>query len=427
MTRPVRFRACASGVCVVVASLGFQAGPAGEALRSHAILIGATVQDVALSEARKALAHPDAKIRLAAVRMMRDSRSPDASAALVPLITDPVGDVQLAAIDAILSLHLAEPINVRTRVALVVEVRGGSRAQGAFEAGPLAVAPVAVPPDLAPRLVEALADEEPRVRTDAAYLLGTLTAPPLDAAGVQALLDALVHREAGVRVASARVLGRLQVKSAGEPLIYAMNDPFESVRFAAMRALGDLREASAISALEDQIDFYRGGSNAEAALDGLARIAHPTSLARFNVHARDGSAGMRRAALEGLARTSSPTFAGDIEALNPGQDRSVRLARAFALQKLGRAYLGSIVEGLAVRSTVVQARGYLLEIGPAGVPGLLPFLHDAQPTIRAEVAGVLGLIGNETIVAQIDPLRADPDADVAAAAERAIARLKLRR
>ena len=84
-----------------------------------------------------------------------------------------------------------------------------------------------------------------------------------------------------MRLAAARALGRLRVTWAGDPLIGRIVDPDLPVRLASMRALGELREARALAALREQLEFYGRGSAGRAALEALARIAHPSSASLF--------------------------------------------------------------------------------------------------------------------------------------------------
>src|SRR4051812_49173027 len=69
------------------------------------------------------LRHPDAKTRLAAVRLLRESKYPEAVSPMAALVTDPVDEIQLAAIGAELSFFLVDDMRAKKRVALVVEVR----------------------------------------------------------------------------------------------------------------------------------------------------------------------------------------------------------------------------------------------------------------------------------------------------------------
>src|SRR5678815_2896131 len=94
-----------------------------------------------------------------------------------------------------------------------------------------------------------------RVRSEAAYTLGIIGRAPLTADESAGLIKALDHYDPAIRTAAARVIGRLQVKSASDTLIKAINDSSEQVRFASMRALGDLKDESAVQALTEQLKY----------------------------------------------------------------------------------------------------------------------------------------------------------------------------
>ena len=67
------------------------------------------------------------------------------------------------------------------------------------------------------------------------------------------LLKALDHYDPAVRAGAARVVGRLQVKSAGDALLTAVNDSNAEVRYASIRALGEIRNERAVQALTEQL------------------------------------------------------------------------------------------------------------------------------------------------------------------------------
>ena len=136
-------------------------------------------------------------------------------------------------------------------------------------------------------LLKAVDDEDARVRTEAIYAVGVVARPPLATSEADLLIKALDHYDPAIRAAAARVIGRLEVKPAGDALIAAINDTNPAVRYAAMRALGEIRETRAISALSDQLAFYGKGEGAWAALDALARIAHASTAPLFQVRLGD--------------------------------------------------------------------------------------------------------------------------------------------
>jgi HEAT repeat protein len=366
-------------------------------------------------------------VRLAAVQVLRESKYPEAIGPIAPLVNDPVDQIQLEAIAAELSFFLAEDVPTRKRIAGFVEVRNPGRAQSAFDLGPLAVSPRSSPPELVDALLHAVDDENPKVRGEAIYAIGVVAPRPLTGAENAQLIKALDHYDPAIRAAAARVIGRLGVTSAGDALLKAVNDSQAPVRYAAMRALGEIRDTRAVQALTEQLNFYQKGEGAWSALDALARLADPSSVPLFKARLADRDAFMRRAAAEGLARAGDTSELPALE-IGAGNDASemVRAAMAFALQTLGRNYVPRLVESLDSR-TAPQVEEYFLELGSAIAPQLAPHLQDPSPAIRANVAAVLGAIGDAATVAALQPLTQDRDRGVAQAAARAIERLKARK
>ena len=397
------------------------------ALVSSLLLCGtAAAQQARFDDVVRNLRNPDPKVRLNAVRLLRESKYPEAAAPVAALLADPVDEIQLEAIGAELSLFLVNDIPAKKRVALVVEVRNGGQAQAAFDMGPMGVWPHPAQPELVRGLLQAVNDENGKVRIEAIYALGTIARAPFPDDLTPLLIKALDHYDPAVRAAAARVTGRLQVKTAGDQLIKAMNDSNRDVRYAAMRALGDLREERAVEAIAEQLSFYGKGEGAWTALDALARIGHVSSVPLFKARLTDKDPYLRRAAAEGLARSGdrSEIPALEVAAGNDSSDM-VRASMAFAMQKLGRHYLGRLVEFLDSPKTAAQAAGYFLELGPSIVPDLAPLLQDPSPVIRANLAQVLGELGGPVSVAALQPLTEDRDHDVAQSAAQALERLKL--
>jgi HEAT repeat protein len=372
------------------------------------------------------LRNPDPKVRLMAVQLLRESKYPEAIGPIAALVTDPVDQIQLEAIAAELSFFLFEDVRTRKRVAGFVEVRNPGRAAAAFDEGPLAVSPHAAPPELVDGLLRATDDENAKVRSEAIYALGTIARDPLSAAQSAQLIKALDHYDPAIRAAAARVIGRLKVASAGDALMKAVNDSQPPVRYASMRALGEIRDRRAVTALTEQLNFYGKGEAAWSALDALAHLADPSSIPLFKTRLADKDPFLRRASAEGLGRTgdSSELSALEIGAGNDGSEM-VRAAMAFALQKLGRNYVPRLAESLDSKAAP-QVAEYFIELGSAVAPQLASHLQDPSAEIRANVATVLGAIGDTTTVAALQPLTQDKDRDVAQAAARAIERLKAR-
>ena len=154
------------------------------ALAAAALLVAATptlAQQARYDDVVRNLRNPDPKIRLTAVKLLHESKYPEAVTPIAALVTDPVDEIQLEAIDAELSFFLVEDVPAKTRVALVIEKRSsGGRAMKAFEQGPLAIWPRAVPPELVKGLLTAVDDENARVRLEAIYALGAIARAPVD-------------------------------------------------------------------------------------------------------------------------------------------------------------------------------------------------------------------------------------------------------
>jgi HEAT repeat protein len=197
------------------------------------------------------------------------------------------------------------------------------------------------------------------------------------------------------------------------------------VRYAAMRALGEIRDARAAAALAQQLAFYKKGEGAWSALDALARIGAPASVPLFKERILDKDPYIRRAAIEGLGRAGDATLVDTLEKTATVDDSAMaRLAAAFALQKLGRNYAARLVDMMASSKVQAQGQEYLIELGPAMTPTLVPRLQDPDAELREALIDVLGVIGGDTALPALEAAAKDTNASVAAAAKRAIARLR---
>lgn len=373
------------------------------------------------------LRNVDAKVRLNALRLLREARHVAAIEAIAPLVVDPVDDIQLEAIATELAFYLVDEIPNPKRVAFLFEIGGQGNAANAFALGPLAVWPRPVPAELVANLLKAAGDDNSRVRIEALYALGVIARPPLATDHADALMKVLEHPDPAVRVAAADVAGRLQVKAAGDTLIKLIDDPKEEVRFAAMRALGAIGEERAAETLSDQLMYYERGDGAWSALHGLAQIGHKSSIPVFKAHLDNRDPRLRRAAAEGLGRANAieesetllTTAGGDSEA-------SVRAAAAYALLLQGSPYVPRLAEMLLNESVALQVREYLRLLGPGIEQALLPSLLDYDPILRSRVARVAGAIGGDAARTALTPLVNDKDKRVAQEAAWALERIEMR-
>jgi HEAT repeat protein len=368
------------------------------------------------------LRHPEAKTRLEAVERLGRAGYVAAVDPLVPLIRDPDDRVQAAAIDAELTFFLSDRIGDRRILGI-----GGSksRAQLAFEAGPLLRTAGATPPSLIDVLIAAIRDENPRVRFDAIHALGFIAEAPLPPDQLRALAEELDHYDPVIRAATARVLGRLRQREAGDRLLGAVDDSNPAVRQFAVEALGFVREDRALPRVRDLI-ARAGRRSVDGLAMTLARIGAPDDLAYFKSHLTDRSAGVRRAAAEGIGRIGDRASAATIDQLATS-DRApaVRLAAAFARHRLGRGQSQEIATVLADDERAGQAREYLFELGREAVPGIREALEVAVVSRhRADLVQAIGYLGSAADLPVVQALVGDPDERVQRAATAAVMRLK---
>src|SRR5262249_31117625 len=158
----------------------------------------------------------------------------------------------------------------------------------------------------------------------------------------------------------------------------------------------------------------------------LAQIAHSSSVPLFKSRLNDKDPFLRRAAAEGMGRAGDASETSVLETgAGNDPDEPVRVAMAFALQKLGRNYIPRLVESFEPPRMEPQVSSYLLELGPSVAPTLTSHLQDPSERIRASTAQVLGAIGGPDALPMLEPLTQDRDREVIGAATHAIERIKM--
>jgi hypothetical protein len=239
----------------------------------------------------------------------------------------------------------------------------GNSYEAAFDAGAAPLIPLTAGSFAAPlaMLTSGAAGE----RIAAAYAFGILagrsgraaTAAESAAAG-QAFLLMIASADRPSRIAGARVAGRVFAAPFENPAaaaagavptppvglagaLFAMwNQSNETEQLAAMDGLGLIREASAVSALNERYYYYRNARRralAGGALEAMARIGHPSSVEIIKLVAADPWAG--------------------------GTDATA-LAVTFARERVLRdGSVAVIRQALADKRRRDQARGYLGELG----------------------------------------------------------------
>jgi HEAT repeat protein len=214
----------------------------------------------------------------------------------------------------------------------------------------------------------------------------------------------------------------------GDIVINALNEKDKAMQQAAMQALAAMKYDRAVQGLTDLFQHYGKGEMAEAALNAVAHIGHPSSVPLFLSLLGSKSDVIKAIAVEGLARAGDQTKRVQIQAaVTSARNGSLQIAGSFATVMLSGPStegLDPIVEALAGTRLHDQAFWYLVEAAPGRAPAFARFLKDPDPMVRADLVNALGLGDDVAALAVIEPLASDPDLEVARAVERAVARLR---
>jgi HEAT repeat protein len=368
------------------------------------------------------LRNPDPQIRLKSTQQLGGSGYVEAAEPVAPLLQDPDDRVQAAAIEAELGFFLIDRIG-----GVRIMGFGGSKstAQEAFEAGALVRAAPPAPAAVIDRLITAMRDENPRIRFDAVHALGAIAEAPLPPAQAKALADELDHYDPIIRAATARVLGRLRAAEGTDRLIATLADSNAVVRQFAVEALGMIRDNKAAAPLLDLVSRGRAPAASQALL-ALARLGHTESRDEFRRRLTDRDPAMRRAAAEGLGRLQDRESLDALRGIE-ASDRAeeVRLAAAFAVDRLGDSQAHVLAAHMILKDVAVQSCAYLLEIGRPALSGVRATLDVAKDhRHRADLVHLIGFIGTRDEIGWVETFLSDRDERVRRAAADAIARLK---
>lgn len=358
------------------------------------------------------LNHPERRVRMAAIELLRVSPTPAASASLGRTLSDPDPALRQSAAEALgaskapdatlqLLSHLDDPMpRVREAIAR-------------------ALAQLADPRSVVP-LIGKVQDSHAGVRAEVARALGELGDPRSSAALVLALADS----DEEVRAAAARALGRLGEDSATLSLVSLIDrDTSVDVRIQALGALGVLGSDAAIGALVGYL-----GIDPESGED--TRLRDASLLALENLGARAAPAlsacvknELKRARANGcaevLGRIGDKTAVPQLTtALRAGRvDRVVALAALGAIgdpRGLPATLEYLTAPDLVVRYAAIEACGQLLESGTPEGRAVEPIVAalkapDLLPAERAALARILGLTRSPRAAPALMAIATDAD------------------
>ena len=383
-----------------------------------------------------------ARARVNALERLGELGRPDAAAPMAAMLADGHDGVQSAAINALLSLYTVRA-DLRQRQWGPGSVgKSATPSEIAFEAGPLATMPAAVPVEVLTGLSAVVRqDRSVKTRLEAAYALGTLGSPamgPLADATANAvaadLAATLLDPDRPTRQVVARVAGRIFAPASGRPvpasigdtLINSMNDGDPLVRRWAMDSLGWLRYDRAVQALTDRAAYHGKNEEGSAALHALARIASPGSGPVFRASLASSAPTFRVISIEGLGRIGDRSaYPAIAESALDAKQINVTLAAHLAAFLLAQTTdVLPLVTATRNEETVIQARVYLAEIAEVQPMALYELLRSPDPWVRRGAAELLGTTRRPAEEPMLQALLKDPAPEVIEAASEAIRRLR---
>jgi HEAT repeat protein len=403
------------------------------------------------------LSSTDPKQRAKAARELGNAGS-EAIAQLRPLLKDPVRDVRLEAVRAIVNIgtqHSLDPLieatrdndpEIQMRAAdglvnfyLPGYVQAGFQRLGAAVRSRLdqentqIIEPyVTVRPEVIEalgRLVTGAASMQ--ARANAARAIGVLRG----AAAVPELAQALQTKDDDVIFESLIAMQKIRDESAGPRAAFLIRDLHEPVQIAAIETVGLLKTRQSIPDLQRIYSESSSKKVRRAALTALAMMPDPSSRPYFQRAIVDRDEGVRASAAEGFARLKQATDRSMLDAaFNDEKKMAPRLALAFALVSLGEvqttefAPLTYLVNTLNSRSYRNVAQPYLIEAArdEKARASLYGYLKAGTEDEKIGLLRVLAASGDRSSVTHVEPLTKDPDSEVAQEAIRAFRTLQSR-
>lgn len=262
-----------------------------------------------------------------------------------------------SAIPALIRALRADDFNLREAAAVALgKLRAASAVVGLLEAlrwgrpGPFGGGSTVflnaireIGPAAVPVLIDALNDEEPRMRLHIVDLLRDLGDPE----AVLALTAALRDPEWRVRWKAADALGRMGSLEAVPDLVDMLSDSTRDVQISAAWALGRIGAESAVNPLI-RLLRDREWRVRWAAAEALWQIGEKSIPALVET-LRDPDEYVRRVAIRALAEIGQPAIAPLIDTLADA-NWDVRWSAASALQEIGNPAVAALVRALEVES-----------------------------------------------------------------------------
>lgn len=283
----------------------------------------------------RSLEHSSRDVRLSAARQLGDAGTKRAIPALINLLRDEDWRVREAAASALGKLKATASV-----VALLEVIQFGR--SGPFSGGNTTAFMQAIReigPAAVPVLIDALSDDDWRMRLTIINLLGDIG----DTDAVPVLVGMLRDAEWRVRWRAADALGRLADATAAPDLLALLHDDMRDVRVSAAWALGKIGHATAVSGLVRLLHDHEWRVR-WAAAEALWHIG-PDAVPALVDTLRAPDDYVRRAAIRALAMIGEPAIPALIVVL-ADSNWDTRWAAASALQEIGPPAVDDLIAAL---------------------------------------------------------------------------------
>lgn len=269
------------------------------------------------------------------------------------------------------------------------------------------------------------------VRAQAARGLGILRAKP----ALPDLLESLKSKNSSVLFEVLIALQKIRDPESATKVQYLLRDLDDRVQIAAVETAGILRNREALGDLRKVVEGARNNKIRRAALTSLAMMPDGASREVFTQYFSDSDEGLRAAAAEGFGRLKTESDVPAIEkAFGEERKMSPRLSQAFALVLLGKRELSEfsplqyLVNSLNSRFYRDSAETLLTEAcrDKDVRAAVFPVLSTGNKAEKIRLARALGSTGDADAIPALDPLKLDPDGEIAQEAMKAIRNIQSR-
>ncbi len=372
---------------------------------------------------------PDAAVRRAVVTALANMEDMGALPAFISRMGDSEKDIREKCIQSVVGLHLSQESGFMAsinKVANFFNPWSDQWAETAVDPG------TRVDPAVIKALAGRLSDPEEGIRIQSCRAIGILRGRSAVAA-VMEVLQSNASNE--LRLEAVRALRKIDDPDSAPALINYLSYSDYRVRNEAVSTIGRLRYRPAVPELtrlfgsegEKPSRLVDEGYR-ERLLEALAYISDPSCKELFVQERMNPNNALRLHAVEGLARIGDSGMAPDISRawLNEA-DPKVQTALSYALYRMGRReYMDDLVRRLGDDKCAMEAKQYLTEMKPAELPDIYAHSRHPDPKVREALAGIFGLVGDQSAVSILQEMTKDTRSQVAAAANQALRLLNAR-